>query len=185
MNRSFFCNRQYRKQFLERSRIMYSRFWIAVNIFLISLSFVYIWFFRSHDSSTIVMGQVLAQIGILLFIINVNMYFILLVIRKTPQRNIKISLAKFSRKMMKWHIRIASSGTIFIVFHAWIMINTIGATLGYNHLKLVSGYMSIFSLSITLLSGYLRHKKASGYRRKFHLISAMTFAVISLFHLFY
>ena len=164
---------------------MYRRSWFAVNLFLITLTFVYIWFFRSHDSSTIIMGQVLAQIGIILFIINVNMYFILLVIRKTPQRNIKISLAKFSRRMMKWHIRIAVSGTIFIVFHAWIMFNKIGATLGYNHLKLVSGYMSIFFLSITLLSGYLRHKRSSGYRRKFHLISAMTFAVMFLFHLFY
>lgn len=164
---------------------MYRRLWIAANLFLVVSTIFYIWFFRPHDSSTIIMGQILAQIGILLFIINVNMYFILLVIRKSPQRKVKVSLAKFSRRMMKGHIRIAVSGTILIVFHAWIMFNKIGATLGYYHLKLVSGYLAIFFLAITLFSGYLRHKKSSGYRRKFHLGSAMIFALAFLIHLFY
>ncbi len=164
---------------------MYRRLWIALNLFLVVSTFVYIWFFRPHDSSTIILGQIMAQMAILLFIVNVNMYFVFLVIRKTPQRKVKISLAKFSRWMMKGHIKIAVSGAILIVIHALIMLNQFGPTLGYGHMKLLSGYLAICLLTVTLYTGFLRHKKSSGYRRKFHLASAMTFAVVFLFHLFY
>lgn len=164
---------------------MYRRLWIALNLSLVVTIFVYIWFFRPHDSSTIILGQIMAQMGILLFITNVNMYFIFLVIRKTPQRKVKVSLAKFSRKMMKGHIKIAVSGAILIVIHAWIMMNQFGSILGYDHMKLLSGYLAICFLTVTFFSGFLRHKKSSGYRRKFHLGSAMIFAVVFLFHLFF
>jgi hypothetical protein len=163
---------------------LHHRIWMFANIFLIVGSIVYIWFFRPHDSSLIVTSQFLAQIAIVLFIINVNMYFIFLVIRKTSFRNTKIRLAKFSRYMMKWHINIAITGTILIIGHVLINLFKIGPLLGYSHQKMLSGYLAFLFLLLTLLAGYLRHKKASGFRKKFHRIMAMVFTVLFLIHLF-
>jgi hypothetical protein len=155
-----------------------------MNIVLIIGSIIYIWFFREHDSSLIVISQLLAQIAIILFFININMYFIFLVIRKSSQRKIKILLAKFSRVMMKWHIKIAVLATMIIVGHALINLFQIGPVIGFVHLKLLTGYLAIILLAVTLYAGYMRHKKASGFRRKFHLISAMIFLVCFIIHMF-
>jgi hypothetical protein len=112
------------------------------------------------------------------------MYFIFLVIRRTKQRNVKIQLAKFSRLMMKWHIKIAVVGAIIIGGHAIINLFEAGHLIGYIHLKMVSGYFALCLLFVTLTAGYLRHRKASGFRRKFHLVTSMAFALIFLFHMF-
>lgn len=163
---------------------MYHRLWTVVNIVIIVGSMIYIWFFSSHDSSSIITSQFLAQIGIILFFINVNMYFIFLVIRKTKIRNIKIHLAKFSRIMMKWHIKIGILGTIIIIGHAVINLTQVGPVIGFTHIKLLTGYLAILCLSVTLFAGYLRHKRASGFRRKFHLVSAFIFLAAFLIHMF-
>ena len=160
------------------------KLWIFVNIAAIILSIVYIWFLRPHDSSILITAQLLAQIGVILFLININMYFIFLVIRKTSLRKVKISLAKFSRYLMKWHIKIALYGTTVILGHALINLFELGPVIGFNHLKLLSGYLAILSLLFTLFAGYLRHKKASGFRRKFHLITAFVFLGVFLLHMF-
>ena len=162
---------------------MYHRLWTFVNIFLVVISIVYIWMFRPHDSTLIVAGQLLAQIGLILFLININMYFIFLVIRKTSVRKVKIRLAKFSRHFMKWHIPIAIWGTVVIAGHAIINLTQIGPLLGFAHLKLLTGYLAISMLGLTLFAGWLRHKKASGFRRKFHLTAAMVFLVVFIIHM--
>ncbi|MBO0959366.1 hypothetical protein J1P26_06435 [Neobacillus sp. MM2021_6] len=163
---------------------MYHRLWSLANILLIVVSIVYIWFFRPHDSSLVITGQVLAQVAVILFFININMYFIFLVIRKTSVRKVKIRLAKFSRYLMKWHIKIALLGATVIIGHALINFYELGPVIGYGHLKIWSGYLAILLLGTTLVAGYLRHKKASGLRRKFHLISAMAFLAAFLLHMF-
>jgi hypothetical protein len=126
----------------------------------------------------------LAQIAMVLFLININMYFIFLVIRKTSVRQVKIRLAKFSRVMMKWHISIAITATTIIIGHAAINLYEIAPIIGFGDLKLVSGYLAIFFLFLTLSAGYLRHKKSSGVRRKFHLTTAMLFFLVFLVHMF-
>ncbi|MCM3568601.1 hypothetical protein [Neobacillus mesonae] len=163
---------------------MYHRIWTFVNVFLIVISIVYIWIFRSHDSSLIVTGQLLAQVGLILLLININMYFIFLVIRKTSVRKVKIRLAKFSRHFMKWHIPIAIWGTVVIAGHALINLTQIGPVIGFAHFKLLTGYLSIGMLCLTLFAGWLRHKKASGFRRKFHLTAAMIFLCAFVIHMF-
>lgn len=160
------------------------KLWIAVNSIIIVFSFIYIWFFRPHDSSLVVLAGVLAQIAMVLFLININMYFIFLVIRKTSVRQVKIRLAKFSRVMMKWHISIAITATTIIIVHAAINLYEIAPVIGFNNLKLISGYLAISFLFLTLAAGYLRHKKSSGFRRKFHLITAMIFFLVFLLHMF-
>jgi hypothetical protein len=163
---------------------VYHRIWTVANTLLIICSIIYIWFFRAHNSSFIVISQLLAQIAIILFIFNVNMYFIFLIIRKTKQRKIKIRLATFSRYFMKWHIKIAVTATILIIGHAIINLIKIGPVIGYGSLKMLMGYTSFFFLLVTLFAGYMRHKKATGFRKKFHRILAMVFTVIFLIHMF-
>ncbi|PWT96354.1 MAG: hypothetical protein C5B52_15935 [Bacteroidetes bacterium] len=163
---------------------MYYKLWTFFNIALVLCSIFYIWFIRPHESSWVVVSQFLAQTAILLFLININMYFIFLVIRKTSLRNVKIRLAKFSRQMMKFHIPIALLGTTIIIIHAGINLKELGPVLGYVHLKLISGYLSFLLLATVLYAGYLRHFKASGFRRKFHLLSAMLFFAAFLLHMF-
>lgn len=160
------------------------KLWIAVNGILILFSFIYIWFFHQHDSSLVISARFLAQIAMVLFLININMYFIFLVIRKTSVRLVKIRLAKFSRVMMKWHISIAGTATTIIIGHGAINLYEIAPVIGFNNLKLISGYLAILFLFLTLAAGYLRHKKSSGFRRKFHLTTAMIFFLVFLVHMF-
>ncbi|MCC3357676.1 hypothetical protein [Bacillus sp. REN16] len=158
--------------------------WIFFNVLLVISTFIYIWMFRTHDSQIITLGQVFAQIAIILFIVNVNMYFIFLVIRRTKVRKLKITLAKMSRYMMKSHIKLAIIGTILIVFHGGIMLVNLGEAAGYMNPKILSGILAILSLGVTLFAGYLRHKKSSGLRRKFHYTTAFIFTIVFLVHLF-
>jgi hypothetical protein len=97
---------------------------------------------------------------------------------------VKIRLAKFSRYLMKWHIKIAVLGTTIIMGHASINLYGVGSLIGWGHIKLLTGYLALVMLAVTLFAGYLRHKKASGFRRKFHLITAMTFLGAVLVHMF-
>lgn len=163
---------------------VYHKIWTMANIFLIIGSIIYIWVFRSHDNTLIVFSQFFAQVAMILFIINVNMYFIFLVIRKTKQRDIKIRLATFSRYFMKWHIKIAITAAILIIGHVLINLYKIGPVIGYENVKMLMGYTSFILLIVTLVAGYLRHKKATGFRKKFHRITAMVFSVLFLIHMF-
>lgn len=159
--------------------------WIGVNLLFIVCSAIYIWLTGTQISTLITTGKIFSQLAILLFLINVNMYFIFLVIRKSTDRNIKVLLAKISRKMMKAHIPIAVSGTSLILIHAIIMITQMHPYISLWHPKMISGYVSIFFLIVTLIGGYRRYIRASGFRRKFHLIMAMVFALFFTVHLFW
>lgn len=157
--------------------------WIIGNVWIVLATIVYIWLFRRHDSSIVVISQILAQVAIILFMINVNMYFIFLVIRKTPHRKVKIRLANLARQLMKWHIKIAITATIIILGHIIINFSEFGPILRYSHLKMLTGYISTLFLISTLLAGYLRHKKANGFRKKFHRILAIIFVIMFFAHL--
>jgi hypothetical protein len=157
--------------------------WIIINVLFIIGSVLYIWGAHSYDSTVILLGKLLAQLAILLFLINVNMYFIFLVIRKSKVRNVKVALSKLSRKMMRAHIPIALAGTSLIALHAGIMLFQLRNNRIF-HPKMITGYFAIFMLALTLFAGVLRHKKASGFRRKFHLTTAMIFAGMFIIHLF-
>ncbi|MEH7386523.1 hypothetical protein V7147_14110 [Bacillus sp. JJ1521] len=158
--------------------------WIFLNGLLVLSTFIYIWIFRTHDSQLVTLGQVFAQFAILLFFVNVNMYFIFLVIRRTKVRKLKIALAKMSRHMMKSHIKLAVFGTILIVFHGGIMLVKLGDIVGFSNSKIISGILAILCLTLTLFAGYKRHKKSSGFRRKFHYTTAFIFTFVFLIHLF-
>lgn len=158
--------------------------WLTVNVLFVIGSALYIWLADTHLSTVIITGKLFSQLALILFIINVNMYFIFLVIRKAKQRSIKVLLAKWSRKMMKLHIPIAMLATSLILIHAGIMLTQMGKYISYFHPKMITGYFGIILLILTLIGGYRRHRRASGFRRKFHLSMALIFAVMFTVHLF-
>lgn len=158
--------------------------WIAVNGMFVIVSALYIWLADTQLSAVITTGKLFSQLAILFFLVNVNMYFIFLVIRKSKQRSVKVALAKISRKMMKFHIHIAVIGTSLILVHAGVMLTQMGQYISYAHPKMLAGYMSIVMLTVTLIGGYRRRQRATGFRRRFHLVMALLFAGVFTIHLF-
>ncbi|WNS76920.1 hypothetical protein RRV45_08020 [Bacillus sp. DTU_2020_1000418_1_SI_GHA_SEK_038] len=155
--------------------------WITVNVLTIFI--ILFWsFINGYDSNYILMGKILAQAAFILFLININMYFVFLLIRKSKVRQVKIKLAKISKEMMKYHIPIGITATLLIFLHSAIMI--------YTHiedfwiLKTTSGILSIGILPLLLYSGLLRRWKASGRRRRFHYTMAFIFFGTVLIHIF-
>src|SRR5690606_37893576 len=122
--------------------------------------------YKGFDSNYVLVATIIAQAAFILFLVNLNMYFIFLLIRKSKSRKVKVKLAQIAKRMMKYHIPIATTASFLIVIHAVIMITT-----QIEHLwkaKTASGIVTFMILSILLYSGLLRRWKASGKRRKFH-----------------
>lgn len=158
--------------------------WIILNALIIIGTALYIWIVNPHPSPTVRSGQFIAQLAIILFIVNINMYFIFLVIRKARKQKLRVSLATIARRMMRWHIPIAICATALIIIHAFIMLIKLGAVIGFLHLKMISGYAAIALLVLTLIGGYRRYRKASGFRRKFHYTMAFIFGALFMLHIF-
>lgn len=155
--------------------------WLTVNI--ITVCIIVFWgIYKGYESNIILVGKILAQAAFVLFLINVNMYFVFLLIRKSKIRNVKVKLAKISKRMMKYHIPIAITASMLIISHAAIMIYV-----HYDHLwkvKITSGVITIGVLAVLIHSGLLRRWKASGKRRRFHYTMAFVFFVTILIHIF-
>ncbi|MCQ6275818.1 hypothetical protein JMM81_12735 [Bacillus sp. V3B] len=155
--------------------------WLTINILTVII--IVLWsLYQGYDSNYILIGKIVAQMAFFLFLININMYFVFLLIRRSKIRNVKVKFAKISKKMMKYHIPIAITASLLIIFHAAVMLY-----IRLEHLwgaKIISGTVTTCTLIILLFSGLLRRWKASGKRRKFHYIMAFMFLGFTLFHIF-
>ena len=156
--------------------------WLISNAFVVVLIIFWSIWNRKFSSPMINVGQGSAVIATILFLININMYFIFLIIRKSKRKEIKKKLALFSRKMMKFHVSIAILAVSLISIHAIIMISF--HPISIFDVKKVSGLIAASVLLAHLYSGWLRRKKASGFRRRFHLRMAFIFMFFFLLHIF-
>lgn len=155
--------------------------WLIINIITVIL--ILLWsLYKGYDSSYILIGKLIAQAAFILFLINVNMYFVFLLIRKSKVRNVKVKLAKISKRMMKYHIPIAVTAVLFILIHAAIMISVQLDSLWKA--KTTSGAIALGILFLLLYSGLLRRWKASGKRRRFHYLMAFIFLGFIFIHIF-
>ncbi|QOY38747.2 hypothetical protein AWH56_023860 [Anaerobacillus isosaccharinicus] len=160
---------------------MLIRKWLLVNTLTICL--IVGWsFYQGSSSYYILSAKIISQVAFVLFLVNVNMYFVLLLIRKGKDRNVKVKLAKISKKMMKYHVAIAITAVGLIVLHGSMMISV--HTQQLQNSKIVSGIFAFLVLTILLFSGVLRKLKASGFRRKFHYRMAFIFFVFVITHIF-
>lgn len=152
--------------------------WLTVNIFTVII--ILIWSLsQGYENNYILISKLFSQIAFLLFLVNLNMYFVFLLIRKSTVRNVKIKLAKISKRMMKYHIAIAVTATTLILLHAIFMLifHDLNA-------KTASGALAVGILTILLYSGLLRRKKATGRRRRFHYKMAFLFFGFAFIHIF-
>lgn len=155
--------------------------WLLINLFTVIL--IVLWsLYRGYDSYYILLGKIAAQAAFILFLVNVNMYFVFLLIRKSKLRNVKVRLAKVSKTMMKYHIPLAITATLLIVTHSAMMVDAHSSQLW--SVKSAAGAFSLCLLAVLLYSGWLRHRKATGKRRKFHYTMAFTFFGFVLLHIF-
>lgn len=155
--------------------------WLMTNI--ITVFIIVLWsMYQGYDSNAILMGKIVAQVAFVLFLININMYFVFLLIRKSKIRNVKVKLAKISKRMMKYHIPIAITASLLILFHAAILIYAQMAHLWGA--KTISGSVTICTLIVLLYSGLLRRWRASGKRRRFHYKMAFVFFGFLILHVF-
>ena len=78
-----------------RDKIIFS--WLAINIITVLL--IVLWSsYRGADSNYILLGKIAAEAAFCLFLININMYFVFLLIRQSKVRNVKVKLAKLSKE---------------------------------------------------------------------------------------
>jgi predicted anti-sigma-YlaC factor YlaD len=155
--------------------------WLVVNFFII-IGMVVWSLLHETDGLVLQMATIFSQLAVILVLLNINMYFIFLIIRKTKKRKVKLTLAKLSRKVMKVHVPIAISAASLIILHIIFIIFSIPFDL--TKPKLLTGLLAVIGLFFTLLAGYLRSKKATGNRRKYHIMTAFIFFIVALVHIF-
>ena len=156
-------------------------FWLVINsLFIIAML---IWsLFHESDGVLLEIATVFSQLAVVLVMLNLNMYFIFVIIRKSSSRNVKIRLAKISRRAMKIHVPIAISAASLIVIH--IALIALNSHLDFKNIKIITGILAVTGLIFVLAAGYLRSRKATGKRRKFHILTAFTFFMLIVVHIF-
>lgn len=70
-------------------------------------------------------------------------------------------------------------GTILILIHAIYMFSIIPITIPY----VFTGSLALAGLLAVLVTGYLRKRKSSGKRRRYHRYVAILFLVLVLIHI--
>jgi hypothetical protein len=155
--------------------------WLIIN-FLLIIGMVVWSFLHETDGIAVQIATVFSQTAVILFLLNINMYFIFLIIRKAKSRKIKLTLAKISRKVMKLHVPIAITASSLIVLHIFLIL--LNVPLDLSNLKMLTGLIAVCSLVFTLFAGLLRRWKASGFRRKSHIVTAFLFFLFALLHVF-
>lgn len=155
--------------------------WIVVNLMII-IGMVVWSLLHETDGLVLQMATIFSQFAVIFVLLNINMYFIFLIIRKSKKRKVKLTLAKVSRKVMKVHVPIAISAASLIILHIIFIVFSIPFDL--TKPKLLTGLLAVIGLFFTLLAGYMRSKKASGTRRRSHILAAFAFFVLALFHIF-
>lgn len=155
--------------------------WLITNLLLI-IGMIIWSYLHETIGFALKTATLFSQASVILVLFNINMYFIFLLIRKVKNRKTKITLAKISRVIMRYHVPIAITATSLIVLHiTFILMNTSFDT---SNIKMWFGLIAATCLLFTLFAGYLRKQKASGRRRKFHIITAFIFLLFVLQHIF-
>ncbi|WP_442596065.1 hypothetical protein [Neobacillus sp. D3-1R] len=155
--------------------------WLAVNVLLI-IGMVTWSFLQETNGFGLQIATLFSQAAVILVLFNINMYFIFLLIRKSTKRKTKLTLAKASRTIMKYHIPIAITATSLIILHITFILMNI--SFDTSSIKMWFGLIAACCLVFTLFAGYLRKRRASGHRRKFHIITAFIFLTFVLLHIF-
>ena len=87
--------------------------WLTINILTVFI--IIFWsLYQGYDSNYILIGKIAAQAAFVLFLFNINMYFVFLLIRKSKIRNI--------RWEHLWEVKIIS-GTVTICILIFLLFS--------------------------------------------------------------
>lgn len=138
-------------------------------------------------NSTLAVGSTAAVLfgllAVLLFLVNINMHTVFRIIKTTRRKELRMRLVRLSRRMMKWHVKIALAGTALALLHASFQMGYAFSLLEDRHPKMITGLLSLLLLLLTLTAGYFRKLRASGKRRKLHLAAAFIFGGAFVLHM--
>jgi hypothetical protein len=158
---------------------MKHRTWVLLALLAVAGTAACIGWFRPEPYNLYRFGGGVAVAAALLFALNLSYAALFQAIKRSSARSLRVRLAKLARKAMPWHIPIGIVGTALIVVHAGVMLTQFGITV---HPKMTTGLASLLLLGLALFAGVLRSRRASGFRRKFHLTTAFLFAASFLVH---
>jgi membrane-anchored protein YejM (alkaline phosphatase superfamily) len=111
------------------------------------------------------------------FLLAFLLYLLLYSISHLPKSILRGRLVVFTRVYIRFHIAISIIGTILIVLHVTIMASVMPITP-----KTITGLLALIALFSVLFTGYLRKRKSSGKRRKFHRYMAFLFIAFVIMH---
>ncbi|MFA9555851.1 hypothetical protein ACERII_00890 [Evansella sp. AB-rgal1] len=119
-------------------------------------------------------------IALLIALCNGFIYFLFLFIRKSKYRKQKLSVAKLARSWMKTHRPLGFICAIFVILHITFVL--LSGTFALSP-KEVSGILAATLFVLLILSGWLRHRKATGRRKRNHRSIAFLFLFFVLLHI--
>jgi hypothetical protein len=125
------------------------------------------------------LAKTLAHYAILYFSAAFLLYIFLLGIIHLPNCNKRMSLVDFTRIYIRFHVALAIMGTLFISLHISWMLTIIPL----ESPKGLTGLLALSGLLAVLVTGYLRKRKSSGRRRRYHRYMAFAFIALVIFHL--
>jgi hypothetical protein len=124
-------------------------------------------------------AKTLGRFAIIYFLIAFLLYIFLYAISHLPKSRTRKKLVIFTRVYIRFHIAIAIVGTVIIVLHATMMLSIIPIKSPHA----LTGLLTLLGLLVVLITGYLRKRKSSGKRRRYHRYMAFLFMVFVIIHL--
>ncbi|WP_066175938.1 DUF4405 domain-containing protein [Bacillus marinisedimentorum] len=124
----------------------------------------------------------LGRIGLIYFLIAFTLYLLLFTISHSPRPKPKWlgKLVGFTRVFIRFHVATAIYAVLWILPHAWWM----GSNVPFDNRYSWTGALALLALIPLLITGYMRKRKSSGKRRRFHRYSAFVFVGLMLIHFF-
>jgi hypothetical protein len=122
-------------------------------------------------------AKLFGRLAISYFFLSFLLYLFLYSISHLPKSQVRGGLVVFTRVYIRFHIAISIIGTLLIVLHVMVMASLMPITP-----KTITGLLAMIALCFVLFTGYLRKRKSSGKRRRFHRYMAFLFIALVVIH---
>jgi membrane-anchored protein YejM (alkaline phosphatase superfamily) len=141
------------------------------------LSFPLILFFINAGPLNFQSAKLFGRLAIGYFFLSFLLYLFLYLISHLPKSKARGRLVIFTRVYIRFHIAISIIGALLIVLHVTIMTSLMPKTQ-----ETITGLLTMIALFSVLFTGYLRKRKSSGKRRRFHRYMAFLFITLVIIH---
>lgn len=153
--------------------------WFYLNIMLLGIA---VWKVIEH---TLHAGSHLSVwiglMGLFFFLFNWTRHAFFSTIRNHPNRQMKIRLARISKKVVPYHRYTGTTALLLVVMHGIFMLHRYG--FAYHWLKMWMGLIAAVALLFMVLSGWLRLLWPSVKKRYLHIYLGMSLFFLILIHI--